>query len=498
METIALQENAPDGASIEELRRRIRTLEAARAALERENREFTRMFSMVLDMICVADLRTACFLKINPAFKTTLGYSEEELLGRPFFDFIHPEDDPETRRVFEERLRTGDRIIHFENRYRCRNGTYKWLSWTSHPNMAEGFTYAVARDITPIKVTEKHLRESEEKYKNLFNSINDGICLHELVYDGQTPVDYRVLEINPRYEALTGIAHEDARGALASALYGASEAPYLEIYADVVRTGTPVSFETYFPPLERHFLISVFSPGPHRFATVFQDITERKRAEKAKSENEARIRASLVEKEVLLKEVHHRVKNNMQVISSLVDLQAGEVADPAVRAIFQDVVFRVRSMAMVHEKLYQSDDLARIDFADYARSLLSYLWRAIGPSETGIRLDQALAPVRLPINQAVPCGLILNELFANALKHAFDGRREGRVSVSLEEDEKGRIHLTVADDGAGLPTDVDWRSASSLGLRLVQMLARQLHAEVAVDSGPGTRFTIAFQKTNPF
>jgi PAS domain S-box-containing protein len=215
---------------------------------------------------------------------------------------------------------------------------------------------------------------------------------------------------------------------------------------------------------------------------VVTDLTEQKEKD-----------ASLAEKEILLKEIHHRVKNNMQVISSLVDLQADEVKDDAVRGIFQDVIYRVRSMAMVHEKLYQSADLSRVDFGDYAQSLLQYLWRAQGAANGGFQLELELESILMPVNAAVPCGLILNELFSNALKHAFRDREGGRVTVRLGEDGAGRARLDVCDDGVGLPAGFDWRSAPSLGLRLVQMLARQLHAAVELESADGTTFTITFE-----
>ena len=225
-------------------------------------------------------------------------------------------------------------------------------------------------------------------------------------------------------------------------------------------------------------------------AQVIVETLARRRAESA-------LKASLAEKEVLLKEIHHRVKNNMQVISSLVDLQANEVNDPAMRHIFQDIVYRVRSMAMVHEKLYQSTDLARVDFADYANTLLGYLWRAQGTALAGVELKLELASVWLPVNHAVPCGLILNELFTNALKHAFVNRDKGKVTVSLGSDAPDRISLSVGDDGIGLPPETDLKGARSLGLRLVQMLAGQLHAAVQLHQDHGTKFTIIFEVPQP-
>jgi len=199
----------------------------------------------------------------------------------------------------------------------------------------------------------------------------------------------------------------------------------------------------------------------------------------------------LYEKEVLLKEVHHRVKNNLQVISSLVGLQADGSKDETVREVLKDVTYRVRSMALVHEKLYQSADLACIDFAEYVRSLLGYLWRAQGLAAS-VQLTLDLDAVSLLVDTAVPLGLILNELAGNALKHAFRGRSEGEVTVSLHNSEEGRISLVVRDNGVGLPEGLDWRQAKSLGLRLVQMLAGQVGAGVEVNSMEGTKFEIFF------
>jgi len=219
-------------------------------------------------------------------------------------------------------------------------------------------------------------------------------------------------------------------------------------------------------------------------------VTDRKHAED-------RIRGSLREKEILLKEIHHRVKNNMQVISSLVSLQADALPDNAVRTVLRNVTDRVRSMALVHEKLYQSADLARIDFAEYARSLLQYLWRAHGNSIPGVRLALNLEPVWLDIDAAVPCGLVLNELASNALKHAFRGRAEGEVTVTLGRDQDGRVGLAVHDNGVGLPPGLDCRQARTLGLRLVEMLSSQLGASLEVHAGDGTAFRLTFGDTKP-
>ncbi len=199
--------------------------------------------------------------------------------------------------------------------------------------------------------------------------------------------------------------------------------------------------------------------------------------------------------------MHHRVKNNLQVISSLVSLQTSSESNPAVRVLLEDVRDRVRTMALVHEKLYESANLGAIDFAEYARSLLNYLWRAHGQLAAPVRLTLDMAPVTLSVQAAVPCGLILNELACNALKHAFSGRATGEVMVVLRHDDAGLVRLRVSDNGVGLRHDLDWRQSTSLGLRLVRLLTEQLGGTVEsrLPAGGGTEFEIVFSyhETHP-
>ncbi|MEI6674962.1 MAG: histidine kinase dimerization/phosphoacceptor domain -containing protein [Verrucomicrobiota bacterium] len=223
-----------------------------------------------------------------------------------------------------------------------------------------------------------------------------------------------------------------------------------------------------------------------RSCGMVQDITESKQAEE-------QIKAALAEKDVMLKEIHHRVKNNLQVISSLISLQSDAVVDEPIRAVLGDVRDRVRTMALVHEKLYLTDNLARLNFADYTASLLQHLWRSHGVLAEKVRLELAVASVELPIEAAVPCGLILNELVGNALKHAFPNARNGKVRVVLALDPADEVvSLRVCDNGSGLPAGLDWQQANSLGLRLVQMLVSQLRGTVTMGMGPGTEFLVNF------
>jgi PAS domain S-box-containing protein len=223
-----------------------------------------------------------------------------------------------------------------------------------------------------------------------------------------------------------------------------------------------------------------------RWFGVALNIEEHKRADAA-------LEASLREKEVLLKEVHHRVKNNLQVISSLVNLQADAVRDPALLDVLRDVRDRVRTIALVHQGLYQSGNLAEVDFARYAAELLENLWRSHDAAAAAVKLKLELEPVALSVEEAVPCGLILNELASNALEHAFPGRAGGEVTVVLTVVAEDRVQLTFRDDGVGLPESFDWQRSPTLGLQLVQMLTRQLEATVDVKRDGGTEFAVVFQ-----
>lgn len=220
-----------------------------------------------------------------------------------------------------------------------------------------------------------------------------------------------------------------------------------------------------------------------------QEIAERQRAEE-------KLKASLQEKEVLLKEIHHRVKNNLQVISSLLYLQSKQVAEPKMLEMFVDSQNRVRSMALVHEQLYQTEDLARVNVAEYVRSLASYLFRFYGLGTDRLRLVIDVAELSLGVNIAVPCGLIINELLSNTLKHAFPGGAKGTIHIGFSTGSDGRYTLVVRDDGVGLPAGLDVRQTKSLGLRLVYTLVDQLEGTIELDRSEGTQFRIVFGESD--
>jgi PAS domain S-box-containing protein len=224
--------------------------------------------------------------------------------------------------------------------------------------------------------------------------------------------------------------------------------------------------------------------GHLMFTVILRDITQRVASEE-------RLKASLHEKEALLKEIHHRVKNNLQVVSSLLGLQSRAIQDPEMRKRFQESQNRIHSMALLHESLYQSENLSQIDFPEYIRQLAAHLFRSYGVNER-VRLKTDLDKLDLTLDTAVPCGLIINELLSNSLKYAFPNGRSGVIRIAMREESESRIRLVVADDGIGLASDLDWTTTPTLGLRLVRTLGQQLGATVEVNSRNGTEVQLAF------
>lgn len=220
-----------------------------------------------------------------------------------------------------------------------------------------------------------------------------------------------------------------------------------------------------------------------------QEVVERKQAEQ-------QLKNSLTEKEVLLKEIYHRVKNNLLVVSSLLEIQSSSIEDPELVKILTNSQDRIHSMALVHEQLYRSENLKEIDLGMYIKALLEKISAAHANLEQGINLNVDTQEIHLNIETANSCGLIVNELITNALEHAFRGRQQGNIWLSLQRHNNGEIILTVKDDGIGVPPDFDFYETESLGLRLVRILTRQLEGEIELNLDRGTCFKITFTELN--
>jgi PAS domain S-box-containing protein len=265
------------------------------------------------------------------------------------------------------------------------------------------------------------------------------------------------------------------------------------------RDGAEVPVEIALTPLEGACVLS-----------SIVDITERKRVEREREAflgqleamnaaleqrvqaRTADLTATLREREVLLQEVHHRVKNNLHVIVSLMEMQARLLRPGEGRDALHDCQGRVHAIALIHEKLYQSKDFANVPFAEYLRVLAGDVFSAAGASPSTVTLALAVDDVAITVQKAIPCALILNELITNALKHAYPGARAGVLRVELKRAAAGRLRLTIADDGVGLPSDFDIKHARSLGLKLVSTLAQQMDAELIVRGERGTSFELTF------
>ena len=217
------------------------------------------------------------------------------------------------------------------------------------------------------------------------------------------------------------------------------------------------------------------------------DISDRKQREEA-------IQQSLKEKDVLLGEIHHRVKNNLQIVHSLLDLQAGQIEDAVVIGMLRDSQNRIRSMALIHQTLYQSHDFAKVDFSTFLDSFVPTLISSYAMSTGQVHFDISAHDIYLPINAAIPCGLIVNELIANALKHGFPNGRSGYIAIAFGNGADGEYELSVEDDGIGLPPGMDPAKQATLGLQLVTMLTAQLRGRLAVEPRAPTRFSIRFPR----
>ncbi len=418
------------------------------------------------------------------------GVPMAEHLGDGWNRLLHPEDRPRAfaawRDAVEERA-----PYDIEYRVRRRDGAYEWFKVRGRPIRDESGQivrwFGTALNIDSLVKMEEALRRSEHLYRAIGETIDYGIWICD--------PDGRNTYASESFLKLVGLTQEQCSSfGWGDVLHPDDAERTVAAWKECVRAGGTWDVEhryrgadgRWHPILARGVPVRDEEGRVLCWAGINLDIGRLKRAEE-------HLKASLREKEVLLQEVHHRVKNNLQVISSLISLQADALDDPVLHTSLNDVRDRVRTMALVHEKLYQSGDLARLDFAEYAASLLHYLWRAHGAAAAKAQLILRTQPVTLPVGLAVSCGLILNELAGNALKHAFRGRAAGEVTVRLERDpENQRVCLGVSDDGVGLPAGLDVRHSPSLGLRLVQMLTQQIGGTLEVGIGPGAEFRITF------
>ena len=245
-------------------------------------------------------------------------------------------------------------------------------------------------------------------------------------------------------------------------------------------------------PVEAKKLLSLID----EFAGITLMKWELEAKEKKRQEAEENMKKSLAEKDVLLREVHHRVKNNMQIISSILSMQSRNIDDPRLKEILQESQNRIHSMALIHENLYNHKSLANIMFSTYIKSLTGNIARTYSNQQANIQFDYQIDDAYLPMDIAIPCGLIINELISNSFKYAFANRNEGIISIHFEKNSDDVFILTVADNGVGIPSDVNILKTKSLGMKILHRLVQQIDGELTSDFSNGTKFIIQFKSTN--
>ncbi|MBU7025852.1 MAG: PAS domain S-box protein [Theionarchaea archaeon] len=433
------------------------------------------------DGVMVLDLENR-IVDVNPSAQQVMGYPPSELIGQymgkvwPEWSQIELNDGVQSDKEIAVNLKDGQRI------YDVRISPL--TDW--YGNLISQIV--VLRDVTERKKAEKLLYESEEKFRTIFEHAND-----EIIYVDKYGV---IVDMNKRFEKIFGYKREEAIGKN-FAEFGFFDkedmARVVSLFRDAITKGETIPF--ILLELKRKDGGSIFAEVSTRMIkkngeiegilSILRDVTERKKAE----EN---VKASLREKEVLLREIHHRVKNNLQIISSLLSLQSRYIRESQYTEMFKESQNRVRSMALIHEKLYQSEDLAKIDFTEYIKPLVHELIRSyeVDPDKVAVRIQ--VDDVSLGVDTAIPCGLIINELVSNSLKHAFPDRK-GEIKIALHSVD-GTIELTVSDNGVGIPDTIDFRNAETLGLRLVTILAEdQLDGDINLIRGKGTQVRITFR-----
>jgi PAS domain S-box-containing protein len=339
------------------------------------------------------------------------------------------------------------------------------------------------------KKSEEDVQESERFLTSMFESIQDGISI--------LGKDFTILRVNKAMEnwyahamPLVGKKCYEAyhlRNKTCDICPTRKAIETSETGYEVVAKVGPEGVVTGWIDLYSFPLIDSRTGQMKGVIEYVRDITERKMAQD-------RLQASLQEKEVLLREIHHRVKNNMQVISSLLNLQSRHIQDPAVLEMFKESQRRIRSMALIHERLYQSSDLSRIEFSQYLRNLATHLFHSYQVDSSRIQLRIEAEEVHLNINTAIPCGLIVNELVSNALKHAFPEGRSGHLDLDLHRRGGDGYVLRVKDDGVGFPENLDFRKTETLGMQIVSTLVRQIDGSIDLARKMGTEFTIRFEE----
>ncbi|MBN1780399.1 PAS domain S-box protein [bacterium] len=426
------------------------------------------------------------YLEINDTFEKQTNLCRGDIVGKRVSE-VFPEikDDPVNWIELYGRVALQGQELRMEQYVK---GLHKWFSVFAYCP-APGFFTTLLEDITERKRTELVLRHSELKFRELFNNVGDPIFIHN--FQG------RFIEVNEIACKLLGLSRNELLRITIKDIDAQSEQLTMDLRIETIRKMGALVYETQYKinehqilPVEVHSRLIEYE-GTEAVLSIARDISVRQ-------QQEVQLGLLLKQKEVLLKEVYHRVKNNFMIVSSLLHLQSRSIADETVRAMFQASQNRVKTMALIHQQLYRASDLASVDFKGYLEQLVNSLRLSYGSGENRIQIVEQLDSIPVSVDKAIPCGLIMNELVTNALKYAFPGNRKGIIRIRFQKIQGNQIKLEVGDNGVGSPETVNMTKPETLGLQIVRMLSEQIKGKLTLHSGPGTRISVVFPFTgNP-
>lgn len=428
-------------------------------------------------------------IRVNDTELKWLGYSRETLLGKKFTDLVTPSGHALFYTSFS-RFKQQGWIKDLEYNMIRADGTLLPVLLNSTAVIDANGNFVMSRstifDMTDHKRAELEAIRNQDLREAMFNESADAIFLVNSATLLTIDCNSRAVEL---YEAESKQQLINIEGrTLQRYTFTAQELN--EINAEIDATGAWSRELEYITYKGNSFWGSlavkrITVAGQSLNLVRVTDVTARREAE-------AQVLSSLQEKELLLKEVHHRVKNNLHIISNLLDLQSEQIEDERLLNLFADSQNRIQAMALIHEQLYQSQDFGKVEFGDYLQRLIHNLSFSYGNQTQAICPVIKTEPVQINLDTAIPCGLLINELVTNAFKHAFPDGQAGTIYIQLDQDEAQQFNLKIWDDGVGLPASVNWQDSTSLGLKLVRILAKQLKATITLDFSQGTSVQLTF------